>query len=202
MATSRKTTSRGAVRLNNLFLRSLLNHSERTFWASGLLISVSLILTSCANSDPVTLPYTPSKRNVLGSQNGPQKDSASNGQDPNSADGSTRNEGSNNAPDPLATAELTAETLTYLSQMPDVTAAALKAESYLSSSSRTNCVFIARNSDVGKKIAEQPVFKSWQPTSLSNVFKTNRPGSFEECRCLVESLTDSTGLILNPLSAN
>jgi hypothetical protein len=104
-------------------------------------------------------------------------------------------------PDPFASAELTAETLSHLASMSTSAASALKTENYAFAAAGNKCKFITHDSNLITKISGQPAFLNWPATSKPNVFESEKTVSFNECKCLVGTLSNSARVLLNAISS-
>ena len=161
------------------------------------LLAASVFLPSCSEqSSTVVLPYKPSKKSGLDSQkstpaNGPENNEAGNS-------GDSIPEATDVVESPAA-AEIASETLSYLASLPSEAAAKLKSDDYLSNPAAINCRILAPKSAANPKFKNPPFLTNWKQASLENLFEYNKPASADQCTCLAEKLTKTSGIFLKPI---
>jgi hypothetical protein len=162
-----------------------------------LLLAAFVFLPSCSEqSSTVVMPYSPAKKSGLDSQKSASSNETENNVDGNSGDANSE---SADVIESSAAAEIASETLSYLASLPSEAAAKLKSNDYFSNPAAINCRILIPKTAARSKFTNQSFLANWKQASSEHIFEYNKPASADECTCLAEKLTKSSGIFLKPI---
>jgi len=176
-------------------MAQLMNNVLNPFRISCATSTLILLLSvACSNQAPIAQPLVTVKL-----KNGDAVAEKSNGDSGQTGNGMDSNKQATAA---LNSADLSSELLNHISAATDVSVAPISSLNIPLNASKEKCRFVVASSNLNEALKKEAESRGWLSTDKPNFFKLkvdDGTRTFQQCKCLAESVTAAAGVVTIPI---